>query len=559
MTYEVLARKYRPQTFEDVVAQEHVVRTLQNAVTQSRLSTGYLLCGPRGTGKTTTARILAKAVNCVNGPTPTPCGVCVPCKEIASGSSLDVLEIDAASNTGVDDIRTLRENVRYMPTSGKKRVYIIDEVHRLSGAAFDALLKTLEEPPAHVMFIFATTEPLKVPETILSRTQRFDFKRLSAVDLVARLRAIADKESINISDTALMLLARKAEGSVRDSLSLMDQVAAFATSDITEEIVTSALGLVGGQPLFDFIDAIAAKDAGRAVRLLRGLFDQGIDVADFINELLEHLRSLLILSSDKKSDDLIPHSPDAIAELKRQASQFSTGDIVRMIRMAAEANLSLRSDMDEMLTVELMAIRMAKLESTVQLEEVMRAISSGASGSAALSDLFPSPAEKKKNESLTMVRSVSEPAAPVERTIYSGTVTSETIRTGWSGFLESLRQKSSMLASQMGIATVGAVANNSVIIHFPGAGTTGRQITQSPEQFGILSNALRDYFRAPITITMADTPATDSETTLPPQEKAVDVNQLIDKSPRLKQLIERVDGEVLGVRKHKPTMNDTIG
>jgi DNA polymerase III subunit gamma/tau len=553
MAYEVLARKYRPQTFEDVVAQEHVVRTLKNAVSQNRLSTGYLLCGPRGTGKTTTARILAKAVNCVNGPTPTPCGTCDACKEIASGSSLDVLEIDAASNTGVDDIRTLRENVRYLPTNGKKRVYIIDEVHRLSGAAFDALLKTLEEPPSHVMFIFATTEPLKVPETILSRTQRFDFKRLSSVDLVARLRAIADKESIKISDAALMLLARKAEGSVRDSLSLMDQVAAFATSDITEELVTSALGLVGGQPMFDYIDAIAAKDAGRAVRLLRGLFDKGIDVADFINELLEHLRSLMILSSDKTSDDLIPHSPDTLAELKRQTAQFTTGDIVRMIRMAAEANLSLKSDMDEMLTVELMAIRMAKLETTVQLEEIMRAISSGAlSGSTPSSDLFPASSEKKKNESLTMVRSVAEPSTPVERMVYTGTVTSEIIRSGWSGFLESLRQKSSMLASQIGVASVGAVANNVITIHFPKSGSGGRQITHSTENLGILSNALRDYFRAPVSVTIAEIPASESDTTLPPQDKQVDVNQLIDNSPRLKQLIEKVDGEVLGVRKHKP-------
>ena len=339
----------------------------------------------------------------------------------------------------------------------------------------------------------------------------------------------------------------------------MDQVAAFATDDITAEIVTKALGLVGGQPMFDFVDAIAAKDAGRAVRLLRSLFDKGIDVSDFINELLEHFRSMMILSSDKNSDDLIAHSPDALAELKRQTSQFTTGDIIRMIRMAADANLSLKSDMDEMLTVELMAIRMAKIESTVQLEEILRAIALGAKpGASAGTDLFASPTEKKKNESLTIVRGTTEPVAPVERTAYTGTVTLDTVRIGWSGFLDFLRQKSSMLASQMGIATVGAVANNAITIHFPKAGSVGQQIVQSSENLGILSGALRDYFKAPVTVTLADSPARESESSVSPQEKAVDVHQLIEKSPRLKQLIEKVDGEILGVRKHKPPINDTF-
>jgi len=218
MVYQVFARKYRPPTFEDVVAQTHVTRTLQNAIRNNRVGSGYLFCGPRGTGKTTTARLLAKALNCVNGPTPTPCGECPACHDITAGSSLDVLEIDAASNTGVDDMRALRERINLTPAGGKKKIYIIDEVHRLSGAAFDALLKTLEEPPEHVVFIFATTEPIKVPETILSRTQRFDFKRVSTSDLAGHMKNIAGRENIAIEDAALALLARRGDGSVRDSL-----------------------------------------------------------------------------------------------------------------------------------------------------------------------------------------------------------------------------------------------------------------------------------------------------------------------------------------------------
>lgn len=246
MSYLVLARKYRPQVFNDIVGQDHLIKTLTNAISIGRVAHAYLLCGPRGVGKTTAARILAKALNCEQGPTPVPCNKCQTCVEITEGRSMDVLEIDGASNRGINEVRELRENVRYAPSGGRSKVYIIDEVHMLTTEAFNALLKTLEEPPAHVVFVFATTEPFKVPPTILSRVQRFDFARIPARKIVTHLERILTEEKIEASPEALALVARRAKGGLRDALSLMDQIISAADGKIERESVEQFLGLVGG-------------------------------------------------------------------------------------------------------------------------------------------------------------------------------------------------------------------------------------------------------------------------------------------------------------------------
>src|SRR6188472_3228402 len=251
VSYQVFARKYRPQTFDDLVGQGHVTRTLQNAVEQNRLAHAYLFVGPRGIGKTSTARILAKALNCVNGPTVTPCGVCDSCKEITGGNSLDVLEIDGASNNGVEQVRELRDNVRYAPSKGKFKIYIIDEVHMLSSAAFNALLKTLEEPPPHVKFIFATTEPQKVLPTILSRCQRFDLHRIPAKLIAQHLQLIAQKEKVKLQPAAAHAIARGAEGGLRDAESMLDQLVAFCGEKISENDVLDVFGFTSEQTVVD--------------------------------------------------------------------------------------------------------------------------------------------------------------------------------------------------------------------------------------------------------------------------------------------------------------------
>lgn len=560
MSYLVLARKYRPQRFEEIVAQDHVTRTLQNAVKNDRVGSGYLFCGPRGTGKTTTARVLAKALNCVDGPTPTPCGKCPACREIAAGTSLDVLEIDAASNTGVDDIRTLRENVRYLPTSGKKRVYIIDEVHRLSGPAFDALLKTLEEPPPHVIFMLATTEPLKVPETILSRTQRFDLKRVSASALTTHLKTISEKENLDIEEAVFTLLARKADGSVRDALSLLDQIAAFAGQKITEKEAVVALGLVDRQSLFDFTQAVASQDSRKVLRLTKQYIEAGIDVKDFVVELMEHFRILLFLTTDKEASDLLDFTNEELSDYTQQAENFSVGDIVRLMKIGADLNGDLKSGLDEQLVLEVAAVKMAQLEATVRFEDILEYLKQTPPGNNAPTNLFGQ-VEKKKNEvsHLKSVKTVTndgktpQSQPPYHRGFPPRTVNLAVVREGWPKLLAFLKQKNGMLSSQMSMTEVHQVKDNQILAVFDATGTAAKQVVERPDNLSLITNCLQEHFEAGLSIRFeidsGKQPAI-LETSKKTNSKE-DVKKLIENSPRIRMLIEKTDGEIIGIRKRK--------
>ena len=379
MTYLVMARKYRPQSFEEVVGQSHVTVTLVNAIKAKRISHAYLFAGPKGTGKTTVARILAKALNCKDGPTPQPCGQCDSCNEIAMGRSLDVVEIDGASNNSVDDVRALRENIRYVPSKGEYKIYIIDEVHMLSDSAFNALLKTLEEPPAHAIFIFATTEPHKVPQTVLSRCQRFDFRRIPTTDLVKTIQTIAGKEKLEIDQDASYILARRADGSLRDILSLLDQVIAFggendgspSQSRVTKELVAQTLGLVDQEKLFEITDAISQKNAPKGLSILNQLIDSGVDIPEFVNSLLQHFRDLLVSKVGQDSKILFDLSDTYIDKYKEKAKDFSETDILRMIKTVADLNLTLKRATDPRIFLELALMKLLKMESAVNLEDVL--------------------------------------------------------------------------------------------------------------------------------------------------------------------------------------------
>src|SRR6478609_6435017 len=370
VNYEVFARKYRPQTFDDLVGQNHVSRTLKNAVAQNRLAHAYLFVGPRGVGKTSTARILAKSLNCINGPTITPCGVCDNCREIAGGNSLDVIEIDGASNNSVEDVRQLRENVRYAPAKGRYKIYLIDEVHMLSSAAFNALLKTLEEPPEHVKFIFATTEPQKVLATILSRCQRFDLHRIPANLIAQHLQFIAKKEKITLQPAAAHAIARGAEGGLRDAESMLDQLVAFCGENIAESDVLNIFGFTSEQTVSDLTGRILRGETPEAIDLLNEQCEAGKDMMRLMTDLIAYLRDLLVFKAkpDALNEDV---DPEVQKSLAAYAELISTDRLLELIDQFAATEGRMKWAPNKKLHFEVAIIKAIQSLGQATLDEVI--------------------------------------------------------------------------------------------------------------------------------------------------------------------------------------------
>ncbi len=372
--YQVLALKYRPQKFSELVGQEHVSRTLKNAIDSGRVAHAFLFTGARGVGKTSTARIMAKTLNCEVGVTQEPCNECPQCIEITKGTSTDVFEIDGASNNGVDDVRDLRDNIKYLPSHSRYRIIIIDEVHMLSTNAFNALLKTLEEPPEHVKFIFATTEPHKLPVTILSRCQRFDFKRVTLPKIITRLREIAEKESVTISDPSLTLIARKGDGSMRDSLTALDQVLAFCGNSVSDEDVGTLLGTIDRRLLAEISAAVFGGDTQGVLAGIKQVDLVGYNMRQFCQELIEHFRNLLVIRSVKKPEEILDLTAAELDELQKQSLHVTALDVQRRLTLFIKAESEMAYASFPRLIVEMALLKAALLAPLVPIQELIEKI-----------------------------------------------------------------------------------------------------------------------------------------------------------------------------------------
>src|ERR1700719_930946 len=383
MSYQVIARKWRPQKFSDLVGQEHVTETLGNAIKNDRVAHAYIFSGARGVGKTTAARILAKALNCVHGPTATPCGECDSCREIAAGTSLGVIEIDAASNRGIDQIRELREMVRYAPPSSRSKVVILDEAHMLTGEASNALLKTLEEPPDRVIFVMATTQPEDLVDTIRSRSQHFHFRALTFGEITTRLEEIAQKENLKIDAGALAVISRMAEGSMRDALSLLEQARAYCGEVITNDAVRELLGVVPDDALATLVNAIAEGSADRALGLIHTFQKEGRNLQHFCREAIRHMRNLLIAKVCGADSDLIAATADQRPTLAEAAAEFSEEDLTRFFQILLQTDDDLRRKPDPRVHLEMGLLRLINAARLAPLEELLGVLTRGAANAGA--------------------------------------------------------------------------------------------------------------------------------------------------------------------------------
>ena len=483
--YIVTARKWRPMRFEDVVGQNHVTRTLRNAIASDRLAHAFLFSGPRGVGKTSTARLLAKAVNCANPQDANPDNTCDICREITEGTSFDVLEIDGASNRGIEEIRNLRESVRYAPARGKMKVYIIDEVHMLTKEAFNALLKTLEEPPGHVMFIFATTEIHKLPATILSRCQRYDFRRIALDEIIGNLRAIAKEEQIGIDEESLMIVARKGDGSLRDAQSTFDQVVSLCGRTITHQGILQALNMVDQEMYFRVTALIRARDANGAIALVEELMTQGHDIKEFLGGLLEHFRNLMVVSTTG-STRLLEMSDLYKNRYAEEAAHFGVADLLRYQRHINQTEDTLRFTIQPRFRLEADLVQLVTLPGAAEigsliagLDELKKKVGEGG---AAASSATPQVGHQTPAPAPVPPTAITRPAPsrrfngapapaapPAGAAAAAGTskarpLSLEEIRSRWEEIVAEVVHQKVSLKACMESAAIGGVSGNLVRI-----------------------------------------------------------------------------------------------
>jgi DNA polymerase III subunit gamma/tau len=474
-----LYRKYRPQTFDEVVGQEAVVRTLMNAITSDQVRQAYLFAGPRGTGKTSLARILAKGLNCAQGPTVTPDGTCNACRAIAAGTSLDVIEMDAASQRGIDDIREIRDRVVLQPVEGRYKVYILDEAHQLTDAAWNALLKLIEEPPPHLVFVFCTTDLSKVLSTVRSRCQTFVFQRPRLQDLLKRLRMIADKEGIQVPDQALALVARAARGSYRDAESTLDQLAAATENDISVQAVLQLLGTVEEEALFRLCDLVVDRDTAGALTFVEELSEQGHDIGRLVTDLIEHLRQVLLVQHMGEVPESLPVTEETRERLRAQANQLGEPTVIRLLDLLAVAVDDMRQGGDPRLPLELALVKVTRPGADLSRETLGYRL-----------ERLEEQAGRATSEPLT-TREPPEPAPAAQARPAARDLELEQLQEAWSRtIVPAVAERSIPISTVLGEARPAGLSGDTLTVEFPASASFHRQLAEEPKNATMLADAL---------------------------------------------------------------------
>ena len=557
MSYVVTARKWRPKKFSEVVGQEHITATLKNALKNNRIAHAYIFTGPRGVGKTTTARILAKTLNCLNPKDFEPCNECEMCLSIQNSQSLDIIEIDGASNRGIDEIRTLRESVKYAPTKGKYKVYIIDEVHMLTKESFNAFLKTLEEPPAHTIFIFATTDVHKVPLTIISRCQRFDFRRIQLDTIKSLLKQIADAEKIEIDDKSLTIIAKKSDGALRDAESYFDQVVSFCGNKIDSKTVAQMLNLVDDEIYFEISDAVINKDFKAVFNVTKKIYENGWDFVDFISGLIEHFRNVMTTIITKNSE-LVESAEVYRVKYMDYLDKFSEGDLLRQLNYLNKVQQELRYTQNQKLKVEIALSHLIGLERSSTISDVISKISDGKSASqtsALPSSESNASSNKKKVESQKTIK----PNNSYQPTLHKGNEHNEvkitdnkqssnafnfdSIVSKWEGFVNEIATEKPLILGHF-IHSLTPVSLDGNKLNISSTDSHVKDLLRTNENY--FTKKSYDYFGKRINfnyIEETNEPPKNNSATEKPAQIRKTVTALQDNDPFVSAIINELGGE----------------
>ncbi len=548
MSYLVLARKWRPLVWEDMLGQEHVTSTLKNAIKNERLAHAYLFTGPRGVGKTTAARILAKSLNCQKGISTAPCNQCSSCKEISEGINIDVYEIDGASNRGINEIRSLRENIKYTPSGGRYKIYIIDEVHMLTKEAFNALLKTLEEPPEHVVFIFATTEPHKVPATIISRCQRFDFRRISTKEIIKSLQNICEAEKIEIDDEAIQLISLKADGSLRDSQSILDQMISYTEGTIRGEDIIKALGLIEQEVFFQITDIVHKKDVKKGVKLVEDIVSRGYDIEEFLGGLEDHLRNLLFVVTTQNTE-ILQTSETYKKRYLTQIDKFEEGDILRLIKIVSDAKARLWRNVQPRFQLELAVIKMIKMDKTVTIEDLIKQIKSTVVKIPLEKDMNEDVSEEIKErqtqeEDFDKEKVENRKNNPSDQGEKKNPLTLEHIRSKWPEFISQIKHKKITIGSFLAEGFLNDLKEKNIEVVF--GLDNSFHIDAINRSNNIVSEVLKEVFKKELYIKCIkkDLPKSKRKN-LMSNDKEKLLKKILDDDKSLRNFVDDIDAKII--------------